>query len=212
MLENIGRNVNRYRPLWHPRTQPAAKPRYVLGAAGLELVPQPFTSLAELVAAVRSETVPRALLADEHWADPHVVPWLEWSTLACAWAARRAYAERDVEHLWRDVEGMPFRTTVALLEAFRGPAASAGARLIVVLFPMRESIEALLEGGEPFWSTLFTALDARGIEWLDASAALLAEARTRGAAALYAQSHFSPLGNELVARALAERLGPAGPR
>ncbi len=31
MLENIGRNVNRYRPLWYPRAQPAAKPRYVLG-------------------------------------------------------------------------------------------------------------------------------------------------------------------------------------
>jgi hypothetical protein len=213
MLENIGRNVNRYRPLWHPRTQPAAKPRYVLAAEGLELVGQPFPDLAAFVAAVRAETRPRALREHEHWAESHVPPALAWSTLARAMAARAAYAERDLERLWRDTEGVPFRTTLALLEAFRGPAqAAGGARLVVLVFPMRENLEVLLAGAEPYWRSLFEALDARGIEWLDASEPLLAEARSSGASALYGQSHLSPRGNELVARALAVRLAEAPPR
>ena len=43
LLENIGRNVNRWRPLWTPRTlTPLAKPRFVLEGGALRLVPQPF--------------------------------------------------------------------------------------------------------------------------------------------------------------------------
>src|SRR5262245_19276844 len=215
MVENIGRNVNRYRPLWHPRTQPAAKPRYLVRPEGLELIAQPFASLAELVAAVRVERAPSALAAHEFWGDSHVPAWLEWSTFARAFAARAAYAERDLVHLWTDTTSEPFRTTVALLEAFRGPAQAAGeARLLVLLFPMRENVQDLLAGGEGYWRPLLEALDQRRIEWLDASEPLVAEARRCGADALYRSSHFSPLGNEVVARAPAARLAarPTRPR
>src|SRR6185503_20431904 len=51
MLDNIGRNVNRYRPLWYAEALPAVKPRYVLRGDELELVPQPFATRAEFVAA-----------------------------------------------------------------------------------------------------------------------------------------------------------------
>jgi hypothetical protein len=214
MVENIGRNVNRYRPLWHPGTQPAAKPRYVVRPVGLELVPQPFASLAELVGAVRAERTPRVLAQHEYWNDGGPPGWLAWSTLARALAARPAYAARDLARLWRDEAGEPFRITLALLEAFRGPAqAAGGARLVVLLFPMRENLDDLLAGRAPYWLPLFGALDARGIEWVDASEPLLAEARATGSAALYREAHLAPRGNELVARALADRLEPPpGPR
>ena len=43
MPENIGRNVNRYRPLWYPATQGCvAKPRFVMTDRGLESVPSPL--------------------------------------------------------------------------------------------------------------------------------------------------------------------------
>ena len=56
---------------------------------------------------------------------------------------------------------------------------------------------------------LRAALDARGIEHLDTMDALAAEARSAGADALFESSHFSPLGNDVVARALASRLESA---
>lgn len=216
MIENIGRNVNRFRPLWEPLTTPVGKPRYLARPEGLELVPLPFRSLEEFVAALRAENAraPRALAAHEYWSDPHVPSWLTWSTFARTLGARAAYAERNIESLWRDTSGEPFLTTLALLEAFRGPARAAGnARLIVVIFPMRENIQALLAGAKPYWHPLTDALDARGIEWLDMSEPLLAAARTSGTneLELYGKSHLSPRGNEIVAQALAARLAQGPP-
>jgi len=204
MLENIGRNVNRYRPLWYPRAQPAAKPRYVLGEHGLELVPQPFATRGEFVSAVRSGDVFARLAEHEHWLGPRIPGWLAWSTIARLVAGRSAYAERDIETLWSDTEGEPFRTTLALLEAFRDVAAKLGdARLLVLVFPTRGDLEQLLVHDRRHWKTLLDALDARGIAYLDLSNALVAEAREPGGvAALYATSHFSPRANEIVARAI----------
>jgi len=208
MLENIGRNVNRYRPLWYPSAQPAVKPRYVLGAAGLELVPQPFATQAEFVAAVRSGDVFARLAEHEHWDDGAPPRWLAWSTAARLVAGQRAYAARELEPLWRDTEGEPFRTTLALLEAFRGVARGLGTEQVLVLvFPMRADLAGLVEHGRRYWTPLLTALDAHGLAFLDLSEPLAVAAREPGGiAALYRQSHFSPRGNELVAAAVDARL------
>jgi hypothetical protein len=214
MVENIGRNVNRFRPLWQPQSPPVGKPRYLARPEGLELVPLPFSSTAELVAAVRAERAPRALAAHEYWSDPYVPSWLTWSTLARAIGAREAYADRDLATLWGDTSGEPFLTTLALLEAFRGPARAAGnARLIVVIFPRRGNVSALLDGAKPYWRPLTDALDARGIEWIDTSEPLLAAARSGTKEhELYVMAHFSPLGNEIVAQAVAARLAQSPPQ
>jgi hypothetical protein len=67
LLENIGRNVNRYRALWTPRTEtPLAKPRFVLVAGRLELVPVPFAAPHELADAVRDGTVLERLAEHEY--------------------------------------------------------------------------------------------------------------------------------------------------
>lgn len=210
MLENIGRNVNRYRPLWYPGAQPAAKPRYLAHASGLELVPQPYATRAEFVAAVRSGAVLERLSEHEHWSRGALPGWLAWSSVARLVAGQRAYAARALERLWRDVEGEPFRTTLALLESFRGVAQGlGGARLVVLVFPSRADLAYRLEHGAPYWTSLHAALDARGIEWLDLVEPLAEAARAPGGVeALYGQSHFTPAANALVARAVLARLGP----
>ncbi len=212
MLENIGRNVNRYRPLWYPSAQPAAKPRYVLGAGGLELVPQPYASLPEFVAAVESGRVFADLSEHEHWSDGGPPPWLAWSSAARLWAGQRAYAARELAPLWSDVEGAPFRTTLALLEAFRAEARALGSEHVLVLvFPLQSDLERLAAGGERTWTPLLAALDARGLAHLDLSEALAAAVRAGTTVAeLYLQSHFSPRANDLVAEAVATRLSAAG--
>jgi hypothetical protein len=212
MIENIGRNVNRYRPLWYPSGQPAAKPRYVVGAHGLELVPQPFASQAEFVAAVGDGSILARMGEHEYWAASYLPPWLAWSLLARAVAARRAYADRALEPLWSDTTGEPYRTTLGLLEALRGTAQGlAATRYLVLVFPTREEFAALFAGGPRSWSTLTRDLDERGIESLDLSDALLEAARTSGPDSLYGKSHFTPQANDVVARAIAARLAQAAP-
>lgn len=211
MLENIGRNVNRYRPLWYPSAQPAAKPRYALGPEGLTLVPLPFLERAELVAAVRSGEVFARLAEHEYWDDGAPPAWLAWSVAARLVAGQRAYAAREIGPLWSDTEGEPFRTTVALLEAFRGVAHGLGdARLLVLVFPRKDDLVAFVADGARPWTTLLGALDAAGIAFLDLTEPLAAAAREGGVDGLYLASHFSPRANDLVARAVAVRL--AGPR
>jgi len=230
MTENIGRNVNRYRPLWYPSAQPAAKPRFVLASrAGgshvrtdvpaLELVPQPFPSLAEFVTAVRSGAVFERLAEHEHWRASPVPEWMLGSMVVRLLASQRAYAERELAPLYADPEGEPLRTTVALLEAFRPLAAALGggedeepgenpdgARLLVLVFPMRGDLEHLVAGDARTWTPLLVALDAAGIPWLDLSVPLVEEARAHGVASLFAASHLGPHANDLVARAVLARL------
>jgi len=204
MLENIGRNVNRYRPRWYTAAQPAIKPRFRLGAAGLELVPQPYATRDEFLADVRSGEVLARTDEHEYWNREYAPRWLRWSAIAQLLGARRAYAARDIEPLWTDPAGEPFRTTLAILEAFRGAARGLGTeRLVVLVFPSREDLQELLQRGERYWSTLLVALEERGLEFLDLSEALADAARAEGnAAPLYGQSHFSPRGNEVVAEAV----------
>jgi hypothetical protein len=213
LLENIGRNVNRYRPLWYPLAQPAAKPRHLATPDGLVLVPQPFATRADFVVAVRTGDVIARLAEHEHWSASPLPVWLEWSAAARLVGARSAYAARASEPMWTDVEGEPFVTTIALLAGFRAAArAREIGRVLVVVFPTQAELRRELEGDARFWTTLYAALDARGIEYVDTTDALAAEAREAGMDALWLESHFSALGNDVVARAVAERLGGADER
>lgn len=206
LLENIGRNVNRYRPLWYSQSDPAAKPRYRLAPSGLELVPQPFATRAEFVQAVRTGAVLELMAEHEHWRDPCVPAGLGWSALARLFGAKRAYAARDIEVLWADEEGEPFRTTLAILEESRSVARQLGTeRLLVLVFPTEADLRGLVERGNRFWTPLLRALDQRGIACLDL-ADTLAGAGPAGIEALYLESHLGPRGNELVAEAVAARL------
>ena len=210
MVENIGRNVNRYRPRWHPSSVPAVKPRFLVSGAGdgLELLPQPYATREEFVAAVRSREVLERLAEHEYWVETFLPKGFEWSAAARVLAGRRAYAARDLAPLWSDTAGEPFRTTVAVLAGFGDLAHALGTRCVVLVFPMRESLEDLLAGGERCWTTLGPALGARHIEFLDLTDALLEAARRDGLQALFLKSHLSPRGNEVVAAAVHEWLLP----
>lgn len=204
MIENIGRNVNRYRPRWHSSSLPAAKPRFVLDArGGLELLPQPYATREAFVAAVASGAVLADLAEHEYWIDDHLPRGLEWSSIGQLLGGRRAYRARDLAPLWQDTAGEPFRLTLAILEAFREVAAALEApHLVVLVFPTREALQGKLEHGPAYWSTALDALAARGIAALDLTEPLEASARAPGSGGvrtLFRESHLSPRGNERVA-------------
>jgi lysophospholipase L1-like esterase len=212
LLENIGRNVNRYRPLWNTRTGfCATKPRFVLGASGeLELIPQPYATREELADAVRDGSVLEAIAEHEHWTGPGV-PTGRLSSLGRLLGGALAYRARSPERLWCDVDGEAFAVTVTLLETFHREALADGARLAPVLvFPSKQELVHVAEGGERYWTPLLDALAERGVPALDLAVPLAAKHREcladPGLGTVYYGGHLSSVGNAVVARAVEEWL------
>lgn len=216
LLENIGRNVNRYRTLWTPRTEtPLAKPRFVLasdakdatGGGELALVPQPFATGRELAAAVRDGSILERLAEHEYWRGKPELPTGEWSALGRIVGGVLAYRERSPERLWLDRDGEPRRVTLALVERFREHALSLGAkRVLVLVLPMKEELAEFRASGRAYWSELVDEFEQRGLDHLDLVPALAAEElrlEADGAPqTLYVASHLSSVGNLVVAREL----------
>jgi hypothetical protein len=209
MLENVGRNVNRYRPLWATFTGVCVtKPRFVLAADGtLELVPQPYATREELHAAIEDGSVLARVAEHEYWVGRPVVPTGRLSALARLAAGFLAYRERSPERLWRDPAGEPFRVTLALLEDFHRQARADGVRLApVLLFPSKEDLRDHALAGRPYWTALFDELERRGVPYVDLITPLAARARDLDedpcTKSLYQGGHLSRAGNAIVAEAL----------
>jgi len=206
LLENIGRNVNRYRPLWNTLTGICmAKPRFVLADGGsLELVSQPFASRTELRAAILDGSVIERVAEHEYWLGRPTLLTGRVSSLLRIVAGYFAYRERTPARLWRDPEGEPFQVTVAILERFHRQALADGARLApILIFPSKEDLREYALPERPYWVGLLAELDRRGIPYIDLIEPLTASAReTREdppGASLYSGGHLSRVGNGVVA-------------
>ncbi|NOT30308.1 MAG: SGNH/GDSL hydrolase family protein [Planctomycetes bacterium] len=217
MLENIGRNVNRYRPLWATRTGVCVtKPRFVLDAGGAPvLVPQPYATRAELLAAILDGSVLEHVAEHEYWLGRPTVPSGKLSAFVRLSAGYLAYRERTPARLWREPAGEPFRVTLALLEHFQREVLADGARLAPVLvFPAKEDLTRYALTGRPYWLELYAELERRGLPFLDLIEPLVERARAEpgehGVQRLYEGGHLSALGNAVVARALGEWLRAHG--
>lgn len=207
LLENIGRNVNRYRPFWSLTTWLArAKPRFILEDDGLRLIPQPFESEQELLASVLDGSVVPKLSQHEFWSGPNV--WTgELSSLARLAMGYLAYSRRQERVLWLETSREPYRVSLAILEAFHRMAMEDGASLApVVIFPSRDDLVGLTERNDRYWAQLVADLEARDIPVLDLTGPLAetyvethAEGNPR---ALFAGWHLSKRGNTVVAETL----------
>ena len=164
MSENIQRNVNRLVSVRAPaELSPLVKPRFLLEAGELRLLPQPYASKIELYEAAVGGALGYDLAAHEWLAESP--GGAGWSKVADALRAKRERAERGRWWLqWKDVQGEPFRVTVALLEAFHREALEAGVRLAgVVVFPSSTD----LSDPDRKLTALHAALDQRDIPYVD---------------------------------------------
>jgi hypothetical protein len=199
MLENICRHVNRYRPIYYASSPLVyGKPRFVLDGNGLRLLPQPFATEAALAQAMDDGSLVEAVRDGEYWIEDGVLNWLCTARVAAAWFARE---RRQWRALWEDTGGEPFRVTMALLEAFHREALAAGARLAPVLvFPSEKDLATLVDGEPPYWSTLTSGLQQRGIACIDLWVPLRVALQGRPVGALFSGGHYTAEGNDVVAR------------
>lgn len=209
LVENAGRNVNRYRPLYYPRTRgPGVKPRFVLRGDELAVVGLPFDSLRELIASVEDDTILERVAEHEYWLDRPALGWARRSSLARLGAGWLAYTWRRPQYLLGRPGDEPFRVTLALLESFHAEALESGAqRAVVLIFPRRTELDALLSDNKRYWDLLTAALSERGIPHLDLSRALrdpyARSLQDPERPSLFQGAHLSREGNRIVAEELA---------
>jgi len=206
MLDNIGRNVNRYKPcLATLGGSPAAKPRFRIENGALEVLPAGFASERELLDAILEGSVARRLREREFWADPDLPDWLWHSTAVRLGVLANERGRRNHRTLWLDANGEPLQLTLAILESFHREALAAGARAApVLIWPSRPDFTGALIRGDRYWQApLVDALAARGIPCLDLSLALGAAATSKRVLdidSLFQNMHLSRAGNAVVAR------------
>ena len=209
LLENIGRNVNRYRPRWYPRAGSAtAKPRFIEGPETLELIGIPYDNELSLLNAVATGSVLDDLAQHEFWKEDFVPGPLGLSGLWRLYAGRRFYRERELPRLWGAREREPFRVTTRVLKAFHSFASSPEgnrARLVpILIFPTKDDLARLGQTGDRYWQPLLDWLIEEQLPFVDLSDALAAAEADRqpGDPELWTYSHLSPAGNAVVARTL----------
>lgn len=211
MLENIGRNVNRYRPLWYPRSRAAsAKPRFVLDGDALRLLPYPFETRTELCAAVLDGSVLERVREHEYWLDRPRAGVLGRLALGRLGLLVRSKLARQPARLWSEA-GEPRRVTLALLRQFHAEALASGAsEALVLVFPREGDLEQLERDGAAYWQAAFDELRADGVQVLDLAEPLAAARSARPGERLYGGGHLNAAGNAIVAQELYEWLTAKG--
>jgi len=223
MSENINRLINVYRPFYLPTTGlPLTKPRFRLAGGKLELVPNPLPSAAAYRELLAEPEIVLARLgeydANYRQYRPTTVPLLTQLPSVRAvrfWQQRllrRAPAGAGQSGARYQTDSEAYQVLLRLLDAFEEQVTADGARPLVVLFPTRQDVAALVAGGEACYAPLVEDLAARAAPYVDVAPAFVARAQSgQDVAELFApEAHYSAAGNRLVAEVLAAHLRSHG--
>jgi hypothetical protein len=205
MLENIDRVVTRFRPFYYPDTGVwLAKPRYVLEDGHPVLLPSGVEATDKLndPSWVETNLGPR-----DAWYFPGMFVANPLDTLELVRSIRTAAYNRhrhEAKQAYQPgTEG--FEVMVAVLVGFARQVRADGAMPIVLVFPMEEAMPQY-DGRPDSHAALLEALQQQGVPALDLTDALGEAANSIPLRDLFGPAHYSPLGNAIVARTLAEQL------
>jgi len=209
-VEDIDRVVNRFRPFMHPDDSVMlSKPRYLLEGDGLRLLPNPTTDPRQMGDPAHVE---RTLGQHDAWYYPGTFVPGPLDDLALVRLAKTAGYQRSRAALSRtpltyplyDQQGEAYQITGRILIQFAEQVRADGAAPVVVVFPSKRDLLAR-QVQESAHQSLVDWLTQSGVPTLDLTDSLLSESQEHGMEALFAEgSHYSPLGNRVVAEQLAE--------
>lgn len=219
VADDLRRLVNVYRRFLSTREAPRFKPRFLLHQDGtLRLVPNPVPDVA---AYERYLSVPMAVTETgihDWWYEPAIYenPLHDRSAVVrlgvASWIRlRRRYIDPDrlVRAGKFNEQSTAFAIQVRLFEAFAEVARTRGTRVLVVFFPDRDVLSEVSAGGGAVYAPLVAAVRRHGITALDLLEAFVEAERTLppGASLFMPGGHYSPRGNEVVARTVGGEIG-----
>lgn len=211
MSENLLRHVNVYRPFYTPNTGvPLAKPRFVLSADSLVLIPNPARSIDDyrMLLSDTTTTLERFGRRDSHvhWYDRGSP--LDWSpTVRLLKAGLKSVLSPSrrvtLDRAYRP-NSEPFRLTLALIDRFAREVRTAGANPVVLLFPSRDDLAGLATG-RLVYRDFADSLRAHNLAVIDLADGF--DPCRRGCDLdRLAPGHYSAEGNQLVATVIGRRL------
>lgn len=207
-VENIERSVNVVRVFYfHDTGIPFTKPRFVFDGKDLRLVNSPTVPVDQILDLLEHfSTSPLGRF--EHFYRAADYEWLLY---------RRSRLLASVVDIVRDrfgggsggarllvPESDATKLTLATVERFRSEAKANGSRFLLVYLPIRPAIEALAAGHRDPYAPLVDLFRAR-FPLIDPSDLLSAEAR-RGSVNSIVLAHYTPVGNRLIAEAIARQM------
>jgi hypothetical protein len=210
---DIERVVNRFRPYIYPDDSVVlGKPRYLLDGDGLRLLPNAVTDLR--------------LLRDPVWAEQNLSEHDSWyfpgtfvsRRLDASWLvrlARTALYQQARQKLQRTPTGYPiygedqeaYQVTRRVLLQFAEQVGADGAAPVILVMPGILDLELAQAGTIPY-AALIEQLRAAGYPTIDLTPDLLDELTRRSMDDIFEDTHYSKIGNGVVARALARELPP----
>lgn len=209
------RNVTMYVPaMRHWSAFVGVKPRFVLDEQGeLALIPSPVSSLADLVALVRSQTKFQAALgAHDHWIQrapaayaPRNSTWMHRFATTRLALTLQERGGRETSAYLLDPDSEVRRLESAIVRQLRREVEDGGARFRVFVLPDRLDLADRAERGHGYWRDLADELARDGIDVFDASGALAAAGAETDLRYWVDDGHYSAEGNRVVAEAIAAR-------
>ena len=205
MVENINRNANYFVPFYRRLSSPAGKPRFTLVDGELMLHENPLRS-REDYKRLRDEqkTILRQLGKLDYFYqrvyqgpyDLDILRLVKYITvnITSPWVLdhRRQYNTRSE----------PYRVTLAIMENFYREVEKAGGRPIIVIFPETEDVILARENKPKRHQPLLDDLARKNLEHVDVLDGFRRH-RMLDISRLF-KGHFTPEGNEYVARILLE--------
>jgi len=209
MSENIYRNVSVYRPFYIRQSgAPLTKPRFRIARDKLDLLGNPLAGRSDYQ---RLFDDPASVLKQIGKDDWHynqrpkegafdILPSIRIVSMA-TYEARRLFQNEAY-----DEDSELFQLTLRIFDAFYDSVIESGAEPVIVLFPRLEDVKEFRKTGSNVFTPMHRYFESSGYRYIDLHDAFDAYASDMSIGDIFIE-HYSPAGNEIVARFLALQLG-----
>ncbi|MFT5050499.1 MAG: hypothetical protein ACI8QZ_001901 [Chlamydiales bacterium] len=200
-----------YRPAANHWSGPILfKPRYRMGDAALELIPNPSRSLAQTYRLLISQDqFLNAIADDDLWIRrartayaPMGTFWLHRTGLGRLSLAYSEKGGRDPAALLENEASEIRELVLRIVADFRMEAERDGSRFRLLVLPGEDALRFHRDEGRGYWDGVVAKLRLAGTEVIDLTNACLAAGMLDDRTAWQTGAHYSPAGNGIVATAL----------
>jgi len=212
MVDNIGRNVNRFSPFRGLENIPLLKPRFIIDEGNtLSILTPPFSDPREYLSTDSESFLNTvkihdlnydSLLYQKELLDLFYLGRLVRTLIYQI--KRRGNQSPRWASFYEDEEAL--RVTEYLLGRFVLVSQQKGIRPLIVIFPDRYGLEIYQKTRKEIWRQLLNRLNKAGLPYIDLTGPLSEYLKGRDDSAAHFLPHYSPAMNKKVAEVLIEKI------
>ena len=220
LSENIFRNVNVYRPFYHPNTGlPVTKPRFILDRSGdLKLISNPITQLEQYSDLLTNskDLLKRFGTNDYYYHHKYFGSKLDFfnsvKMLKMTVHHAKNYFDRNkiIINGCYNQSSEAYKITTKLFDKFVETSIENNSLPIILIFPEKSDFERYNKGKKRIYEPLLDYFISNDFLYLDLLEAFLNEMKHYKYVSFFGDSHYSPLGNQIVAKYIIDFLESKG--